>query len=316
MVVMMANTPKLTPEPQDFPPVASTSLLEPTSNVSEGAPPIVDPATDAETVIYRSIGIFEQFVQDYDQQVPPMLGCSPSPATPTQSEFDLDEKNYKLVLALEHMQYIQEQMLSTDPIYLCRHILMIQQMKRFHSITHIDTLPAVHLARTTQTSSAIPLITQLFDLWETCLTMNLMDRPSNILSYQIHQQYSTHSIFQLFVESSLTVNVPQELVDVPHENFIVQPSWLFRRRYQLTLKRMFLYMQYLFRFIFSLSHALYASFKVQIFHDKLVVRILEKGIMLCFVLFVPVVSLMTLRVICFLCIYVTNYLGDILRVML
>jgi len=105
-------------------------------------------------------------------------------------------------------------------------------------------------------------------------------------------------------------------VDVPHENFIVQPSWLFRRRYQLTLKCMFLYMQYLFRFIFSLSRALYASFKVQIFHDELVVRILEKGIMLRFVLFIPVVSLVTLRVICFLCIYVTNYLGDILRVML
>ena len=106
------------------------------------------------------------------------------------------------------------------------------------------------------------------------------------------------------------------LVEVPHENFIVQPSWLFCHQYQLTLKHMFLYMHYLFHFIFSLSRALYASFKVQIFHDKLVVRILEKGIMLCFVLFVPVVSLVTLRVICFLCIYVTNYLGDILRVML
>src|SRR6266511_938926 len=174
---------------------------------------------------------------------------------------------------------------------------MIQQMKRFHNTTCIDTLPAVHLARTTRTSSAIPLITQLFDLWQTCLTTNLMDRPSNILSYQIHQQYSTHSIFQLFVESSLTVNVPQELVDVPHEKFIVQPSWLFRRRYQLTLKRMCLYMNYLFCFIFSLSCALYASFKVQIFRDELVVRILEKGIMLHFVLFVPVVSLVILRVI-------------------
>ena len=79
---------------------------------------------------------------------------------------------------------------------------------------------------------------------------------------------------------------------------------------------MFLYMNYLFRFIFSLSRALYASFKVQIFRDKQVVRILEKGIMLHFVLFVPIVSLVTLRVICFLCIYVTNYLGDVLRVML
>src|SRR6266542_244132 len=185
-------------------------------------------------------------------------------------------------------------MLSTDPIYLCRHILMIQQMKRFHSMTRIDTLPAVHLARMTRTSSAIPLTTQLFDLWETCLTTNLTDRPSNILSYQIHQLYSTHTIFQLFVESSLTVNVPRELVEVPQENFIVQPSWLFHHHYQLMLKHMFHYMQYLCCFIFSLSHALYASFKVQIFRDELVVRILEKGIMLRFVLFIPVVSLMML----------------------
>ncbi len=108
MVVIMANTPKLMPELQDFPPVASISLLEPTNNISEGAPPTVDPAIDAETTIYRSIRIFEQFVQDYDQQVPPTLDHSPSPATPTQSEFNLNEKNYKLVLALEHMQYVQE----------------------------------------------------------------------------------------------------------------------------------------------------------------------------------------------------------------
>src|SRR6266511_5252196 len=133
---------------------------------------------------------------------------------------------------------------------------MIQQMKRFHNTTCIDTLPAVHLARTTRTSSAIPLITQLFDLWQECLTTNLMDRPSNILSYQIHQQYLTHTIFQLFVKSLLTVNVPRELVEVPQENFIVQPSWLFRRCYQLMLKHMFLYMNYLFCFIFFLSLAL------------------------------------------------------------
>src|SRR6266540_3727009 len=131
-------------------------------------------------------------------------------------------------------------MLTTDPIYVCRYISMIQQMKRFHSTTRIDMLPAVHLARTTWTSSAIPLITQLFDLWQECLTTNLMDRPSNILSYQIHQQYSTHTIFQLFIESSLTVNVPRELVEVPKENFIVQSSWLFHLRYQLVLKHMFL----------------------------------------------------------------------------
>ncbi len=143
-------------------------------------------------------------------------------------------------------------------------------------------------------TSAIPLITQLFDLWQECLTTNLSDRPTNILSYEIHQQYSTHTIFQLYVESSLTVNMPRELVEVPHENFIVQPTWLFCRQYQLTLKHMFLYMQYLFCFISSLSRALYASFKSQIFRDELVVRILEKRIMLHFVLFVPIVSLVIL----------------------
>src|SRR6266508_543521 len=111
MVVMMANTPELMPEPQDFPLVASTSLVKLTSNVSEGAPPMINPAIDstvAMTTLSMSIRIFEQFIQDYDQQAPHTLGHSPSPATPTQSEFDLNEKNYKLVLALEHMQYIQE----------------------------------------------------------------------------------------------------------------------------------------------------------------------------------------------------------------
>src|SRR6266545_3618147 len=313
MVVMMANTPELTPEP-DFLPVTSTSLLEPTSNVSEGAPPTVVPVINAEEVIYTNIGIFEQFIQEYDQQAPPVMPIpvnleiqaviSRSPriieqfvrdhgqistsfsrrATPTQSELDLDEKNYKLVLALEHMQYVQERMLTTDPIYLMRYIFMIQQLKKFHSTTRIDMLPAVHLARTTRMSSAIPLMLQLFDLWETCLTMNLIDRPTNILSYQIHQHSSTHTTFQLFVESLLTINVPWDLVDVPHENFIVQPSWLFRCQYQLMLKRMFCYMNYLFCLIFSTLRVSYASLKVQILHDKLVVCILEKGIMLHFVL--------------------------------
>ena len=124
-------------------------------------------------------------------------------------------------------------MLSMDPAYLYCYILMIQQMKRFHSTTCIYMLPAVLLARTMWTTSTIPLITQLFDLWQECLTTNLSDRPTNILSYKIHQQFTTHTIFQLYVESSLTVNVPRELVEVPHENFIVQPSWLFRCQYQL-----------------------------------------------------------------------------------
>ena len=85
MVIIMTNTPELTPEPQDFPLVALTSLLKLTSNVSEGAPPMTDQAIDptvAATTISTSIGIFEQFVQDYDQQAPHTLG--------------------------RHMQYIQE----------------------------------------------------------------------------------------------------------------------------------------------------------------------------------------------------------------
>jgi len=136
------------------------------------------------------------------------------------------------------------------------------------------------------------------------------------LSYEIHQQYTTHTIFQLYVESSLTVSVPRELVEVPQENFIVQPSWLFCHPYQLTLKHMFLYVNYLFCLIFSILCAFYAFSKSQIVHDELVVRILEKRIMLHFVLFVPIVSLVMLRVICFYTIYVTNYLCDVLHAML
>src|SRR6266498_1804040 len=207
-------------------------------------------------------------------------------------------------------------MLTTDPIYLMRHISMIQQLKKFHSTTRIDMLLAIHLARTTRTSSAIPLTLQLFNLWYTCLTMNLIDRPTNILSYQIHQHSSTHTIFQLFIESSLTINVPWDLADVPHENFIVQPSWLFCRQYQLMLKRMFSYMNYLFRLVFSILRVSYASLKAQILHDELVVRILEKGIMLRFVLFMPVLSLVLLRVICFFVIYITNYCLDVINLMI
>jgi len=62
MVIMMANTPELTPEPQDFPPVASTSLLEPTSY---GASLTTDPAinlTVTMTTLSTSIGIFKQFI--------------------------------------------------------------------------------------------------------------------------------------------------------------------------------------------------------------------------------------------------------------
>ncbi|SRR6266545_578402 len=121
MVIKMANTPELMPEPHDFPLVTSTSLLKLTSNIAEGAPlttdPVIDP-TVAATTISMSIGIFKQFVQDYDQQVPHTLRRSQSPPTLTQSELDPDKQNYELVLALEHMQYIQERMITTDLMYL------------------------------------------------------------------------------------------------------------------------------------------------------------------------------------------------------
>src|SRR6266545_1200396 len=282
MVIMMANTPELTPESQDFPPVTSTSLLEPTSNVTEEALPMTDLAIDptvAMTTLSTSIGIFKQFIQDYDQEAPHTLGCSQSPATPTQSKFNLDEQNYKLVLALEHMQYIQERMITMDPTYLCRHISMVQQMKKFHSMTCTTTLPAVHLARMMQMTYVTPLMSQLFDLWQACLTTSLSTRPTNILSYQIHQQFPTHTILQLFIESSLTVSVPRELVEVPCENFIVQPSWLFCCSYQLILKHMFSFMKFLFCYLFLLSRALYRSLLFQIRNDELVVHILEKVIM-------------------------------------
>ncbi len=160
-------------------------------------------------------------------------------------------------------------MLSTDPAYLCCYISIIQQMKKFHSMTRTTKLPAIHLARMTQTTYTTPLTSQLFDLWQACLTTSLSMQPTNILSYQIHQQFSTHTILQLFVKSSLTTSVPRELVEVPHENFIVQPSWLFRHSYQLTLKHMFSFMKFLFCYIFSLFRALYASLLFQIRSDKL-----------------------------------------------
>ncbi len=185
-------------------------------------------------------------------------------------------------------------------------------MKKFHSMTRSAMLPAIHLARTMQTTYATPLTSQLFDLWQACLTTSLLTRPTNILSYQIHQQYPIHTILQLFVEISLTVSVPKEIVEVPHENFIVQPLWLFHRSHQLMLKHMFSFMKFLFCYLFSLSRALYTSLLFQIQNDKLVVRILEKGIMLCFVMFIPICSLVLMRLTCFLVIYITNYLCDMI----
>src|SRR6266540_5030384 len=164
------------------------------------------------TTLSMDIRIFKQFIQDYDQQAPHTLGCSQSPAMLTQSEFDLNEQNYKPVLALEHMQYIQERMITIDPTYLRRHISMVQQMKKFHNMTCTATLPAVHLARMMQMTYTTPLMSQLFDLWQACLTTSLSTRPTNILSYQIHEQFSTHTIFQLFIKSSLLISIPRELV--------------------------------------------------------------------------------------------------------
>ncbi len=70
MVIMMANTPKLMPEPQNFPLVVSTSLLKPTSNVTEGALPTTDLAIDptvAVTTLSTSIRIFEQIQRSIQQ---------------------------------------------------------------------------------------------------------------------------------------------------------------------------------------------------------------------------------------------------------
>src|SRR6266545_4363178 len=138
-------------------------------------------------------------------------------------------------------------MITTNVMHLCQYISMVQQMKMFHSIARLATPPAIHLARTTRMTYMTPLTSQLFDLWQACLTMSLSTRPTNILSYQIHQQYLTHTIFQLFVESSITVSIPRELVEVLYENFIVQPSWLFCCFHQLMLKHMFCFMISLFR---------------------------------------------------------------------
>src|SRR6266498_365541 len=141
---------------------------------------------------------------------------------------------------------------------------MVQQMKKFHSMTCTATLPAIHLARTMQMTHTTPLMSQLFNLWQAYLTTSLSTRQTNILSYQVHQQFSTHTILQLFIESLLTVSIPRELVEVPHENIIVQPSWLFCHSYQLTLKHIFSFMKFLFCYLFLLSRALYRSLLFQI----------------------------------------------------
>ncbi len=101
---MIATTPELMPEPQDFPPVASTSLLEPT-NTAEGALLItnlvIDPTVTV-TTISMNIRIFEQFIQEYDQQAL----CNQEydqRLTPTQSKLDLDENYCKMMEAVDRM---------------------------------------------------------------------------------------------------------------------------------------------------------------------------------------------------------------------
>ena len=79
---------------------------------------------------------------------------------------------------------------------------------------------------------------------------------------------------------------------------------------------MFSFMKFLFRYIFSLFHALYASLLFQIWSDKRVVRVLEKRIMLHFVMFIPVCSLVLMHLTCFLCIYITNYFSDMIMSLL
>ncbi len=76
--------------------------------------------------------------------------------------------------------------------------------------------------------------------------------------------------------------------------------------------RMFYFLVFVFSFVLSLSRALVALVLFQIRNDKLVVHILEKRIMLRFVLFMPVVTLVSLRLLAFFVIYVTNYLCDII----
>jgi len=188
----------------------------------------------------------------------------------------------------------------------------MRQMKMFHDIAHSAMPPAVYLARMMRMTYATPLMSQLFNLWQACLMMSLSTRPTNILSYQIHQQYSIHTIFQLFVESSITISVPRELIEVPHKNFIVQPSLLFHSPRQLMLKRMLCFMIFLFCFIFSISRALYVSFCFQILNNKLVVHVLEKRIMLCFIMFFPVFNLVLMCLTCFFLIYIIIILSDII----
>jgi len=187
-------------------------------------------------------------------------------------------------------------------------------MKMFHTINLMIMPLAVCRARLTRTNYATPLTSQLFDLWNTCLTLNSSLRPTNILSLGIPQSFTTHTTLQLFVESSITIAVPLGLEDmVPHpQEPLLCLSLLFRSPIQLMLTRMFFFMNFCFSFIFSVSRALYGTIIYQLLNDELVVRLLKTRIMLHFVLFIPVVSLIYLHLQFFLMIYVTNFLCDII----
>src|SRR6266511_3340738 len=128
---------------------------------------------------------------------------------------------------------------------------MLQQMKMFHAINLMITPLAVCRARLTRTNYATPLTSQLFDLWNTCLTLNSSLRPTNILSLGIPQSFTTHTTLQLFVESSITIAVPLGLEDmVPHpQEPLLCLSLLFRSPIQLMLTRMFFFMNFCFSFI-------------------------------------------------------------------
>src|SRR6266545_2856754 len=155
---MIVDTPELMPEPQDFPPVTSTSLLELT-NTAEGAPLMTNLVIDlmvTMTILSMNIGIFEQFIQEYDQQVLRNQEYDQHP-TPTQSKLDINENYCKMMEAVNRMQYIQNRMIMTDVMHLRQHISMVQQMKMFHSIAHSAMPPAIHLTRTTQTTYVTPL---------------------------------------------------------------------------------------------------------------------------------------------------------------
>ena len=134
---MIATTPELMPEPQDFPPVASTSLLELT-NTAEGALLItnlvIDPTVTV-TTISMNIRIFEQFIQEYDQQALHNQEYDQR-LTLTQSELDLNKNYCKVMEAVECIQYIQDRMVMTNVTHLhqqlCLFLFVVLRLRASH----------------------------------------------------------------------------------------------------------------------------------------------------------------------------------------